>query len=416
MTIQGQAIRSDDPAGSPGLPVSIAFLIRHGVAWAVLAEAARIAVACDVEPDEALIRAGLVDEAFVYRALARESGLPFLPGPLPIHAMARFPEACLAGLVPLAVPALDGVARYAYAPRGAAFGALVENERPVAPGIAIVTPTALRRDVLGARADQIAAFAADSLPRASPALSAREGLSLPQCLVCLWAALGLGLGFVFWPLATWLWLTTISAAGFLGVTVLRLASVSEAVPPTPPDLPRLNDRVLPIYTILVPLFRETRILPRLIAAIAALDYPAPKLDVKFILEAEDDEMIRAVAETALPGFVEVIVAPRGQPRTKPRALNVALPLARGAFVTIYDAEDVPDPGQLRLAVSTFLRSASDIACLQARLVIDNTGDALITRLFTLEYGALFDVLNPALSRFDMPIPLGGTSNHFRGIR
>jgi hypothetical protein len=40
-------------------------------------------------------------------------------------------------------------------------------------------------------------------------------------------------------------------------------------------------------------------------------------------------------------------ATRSGRRTKPRALNAALPLARGALLTVYDAEDAPDPGQLR---------------------------------------------------------------------
>ena len=124
-------------------------------------------------------------------------------------------------------------------------------------------------------------------------------------------------------------------------------------------------------------------------------------------------MHEALAAIRLPGMFEVIVAPPGPPRTKPRALNVALPLARGDFVTVYDAEDVPHPNQLRLAVETFARVPLDIGCLQARLVIDNTGDSWVTRFFTIEYATLFYVINPGLSRLDMPVPLGGTSNHFR---
>ena len=92
------------------------------------------------------------------------------------------------------------------------------------------------------------------------------------------------------------------------------------------------------------------------------------------------------------------------------ALNVVLPLARGEFLTVYDAEDVPDPDQLRLAAATFARSAPEVACLQARLVIDNTDDNWMTRLFTIEYATLFDVINPGLAAIDLPVPLGGTSN------
>ena len=135
-----------------------------------------------------------------------------------------------------------------------------------------------------------------------------------------------------------------------------------------------------------------------------------------MIEDDDDEMHGALAAMRLPAVFEVIVAPPGAPRTKPRALTVALPLARGDIVAVYDAEDVPHPGQLRLAVETFARVPFDVGCLQARLVVDNTEDSWVTRLFTIEYATLFDVINPGLSRLDMPVPLGGTSNHFRGIR
>jgi hypothetical protein len=411
--MQGQPTLSPDQTDGEALPPAIGFLIRHGIARETLLQAALVATECDVAPDEALIRTGLADEEAVYRALASKVGLPFLSGALPVHPMARYPESCLTGLLPLAIPAEGGRLHCAYAPKGTAFHDLATNGRPLAPGLAITTPSNVQRELLRARAEPIAALAADGLPRATPHLSAREGLSLQQCLVCLAAALVLGLCFVFWPNATWLWLTTLCGGAFLGVIALRLASIGEAVAPGAPRLRRLEESSLPVYTILVPLFREGRVLPRLLKALAALDFPRAKLDVKLLTEAGDHETAAAIAATKLPGWVEVIVAPPGVPQTKPSALNVALPLARGQYLTVYDAEDVPDPAQLRLAVSTFRRAASDVACLQARLVIDNTDDALITRLFTLEYGALFDVLNPALSRFDMPIPLGGTSNHFR---
>jgi cellulose synthase/poly-beta-1,6-N-acetylglucosamine synthase-like glycosyltransferase len=135
--------------------------------------------------------------------------------------------------------------------------------------------------------------------------------------------------------------------------------------------------------------------------------------VKLVIEADDCEMADALAEMALPGYFEVIVAPLGEPRTKPRALNVALPLACGELMTVYDAEDVPDRDQLRLAAATFARAPPEVACLQARLVIDNTEDNWLTRFFTIEYATLFDVINPGLALSDLPIPLGGTSNHFR---
>lgn len=101
------------------------------------------------------------------------------------------------------------------------------------------------------------------------------------------------------------------------------------------------------------------------------------------------------------------------PRTKPRALNVALPIARGEHLVVYDAEDVISPEQLRLAATVFARAPASTACLQGRLVIDKQGDGWLPPLFAIEYAALFDVLGPALAAWRMPTPLGGTSTHFR---
>jgi cellulose synthase/poly-beta-1,6-N-acetylglucosamine synthase-like glycosyltransferase len=201
---------------------------------------------------------------------------------------------------------------------------------------------------------------------------------------------------------------------FLSMIVLRIAtaSLSNAIEPTGHSL-RIEDVDLPVYTIIAALYREKRVVARFLDALTRLDYPASKLDIKLVLEADDQETPEALRSIDVPGNVEILIAPPGEPRTKPRALNVALPLARGRYTVIYDAEDVPDPGQMRLAVSHFTEAPPGVACLQARLTIDNTDDTWLTRLFTIEYAALFDVFNPGLAEIGSPIALGGTSNHFR---
>ena len=171
---------------------------------------------------------------------------------------------------------------------------------------------------------------------------------------------------------------------FFGMIVLRIAASVLSGPVQPGSgLPRASDADLPVYTIIAALYREKRVAARLIDALSRLDYPAAKLDIKLVLEADDRETLDALHAIALPGNVEILVAPQGAPRTKPRALNVALPLARGRYTVVYDAEDVPDPGQLRLAVARFAQLPRNVACLQARLTIDNTDDTWLTRLFTI---------------------------------
>jgi cellulose synthase/poly-beta-1,6-N-acetylglucosamine synthase-like glycosyltransferase len=148
-------------------------------------------------------------------------------------------------------------------------------------------------------------------------------------------------------------------------------------------------------------------------ALRRLEYPIEKLDIKLVVEADDRQTHEAIARLRLGASFEVVIAPRSGPRTKPKALNAALPFARGSFIAIYDAEDRPEPGQLRGALEAFAAGDERLACVQARLTIDNTADSWLARLFTAEYAGLFDVFLPGLAAWRLPLPLGGSSNHFR---
>ncbi|MCS7042068.1 MAG: glycosyltransferase [Bryobacteraceae bacterium] len=182
---------------------------------------------------------------------------------------------------------------------------------------------------------------------------------------------------------------------------------------TPEELAALVPGELPVYSVLVPLYRDAAVVPRLAKALRSLDYPRSKLDIKLVLEGDDLETIEACKKAGLEANVELIVVPPGLPRTKPKALNYALKFARGQFVTIYDAEDLPQPDQLKKAVLAFRKAPWDVVCLQARLNYFNWNENWLTRLFTLEYSLWFDWYLPGLEAMGIPIPLGGTSNHFR---
>lgn len=176
---------------------------------------------------------------------------------------------------------------------------------------------------------------------------------------------------------------------------------------------RLPDENLPVYTILVPLYDEAASLPGLAAAIGKLDYPKEKLDVKLILEEDDQATWDAAVMLNLPDWFHIIRVPPSLPRTKPKACNYVLPFARGDFLTIYDAEDRPDTLQLRKVLAEFSRSSPQVACLQAQLNYYNRNENLLTRWFALEYAGWFHYMLWGLQRLGVPIPLGGTSNHIR---
>jgi cellulose synthase/poly-beta-1,6-N-acetylglucosamine synthase-like glycosyltransferase len=211
-----------------------------------------------------------------------------------------------------------------------------------------------------------------------------------------------------WPMLEGLHL--LFFVGFLGHSAIKL--VAAFTPRAEPTATPLPDEDLPAYTIIAPLYREAAVAAELVANLARLDYPRDRLQVLIVLEARDHETQAAFGALDLPAGFQVLIAPPGSPQTKPRACNVALQRAHGDLVVIYDAEDAPHPGQLREAAARFAQADESLACLQAPLRIE-PDPRFLPDQFALEYAVLFEVFLPALARWGLPFPLGGTSNHFR---
>lgn len=178
-------------------------------------------------------------------------------------------------------------------------------------------------------------------------------------------------------------------------------------------MPIADGDTLPVYTVLIAVYREAEIARQLVSSLKRLDWPVSKLDIKFVCEADDHETIAALKAQGLGRQFEIVEVPPMHPRTKPKALTYALNGARGEYLVVYDAEDRPHPQQLREAYARFGALPDDVACLQAPLVIGNGGDGWLCAMFALEYSALFRGLLPMLAKHRLPLPLGGTSNHFR---
>ena len=182
---------------------------------------------------------------------------------------------------------------------------------------------------------------------------------------------------------------------------------------TDEEVNALDERSLPVYSILLPMYHESATLPQIAQALRSLDYPLSKLDIKLILEQDDDETINTAKELGLEGIFEIIRVPDSLPKTKPKACNYALHFCRGELATIYDGEDAPEPDQLKKVVIAFQKAPENTAVIQARLNYFNVAENWLTRMFTMEYSLWFDFYLPALDALRIPIPLGGTSNHFK---
>lgn len=401
------------PRQLDALPAELSFLSAF-VRPAVLLAAAERAQAQAVSPETALLASGAVGETFFYQSLARHLGVSFIDGEVGLGPGVRYPHSIHVGVAPLA----GGQGpRWLVAPRGATLSDLLRQARRgecFGASLAIATPTHLSRLVRAGSAASIVREASFGLADLDASLSAQTGPNRAQWRFAIAAMAFAVLMFALAPGFAATLLSLLTNCLFLATILLRLfAGAASGDRGLSPSRARLADRRLPTYSIVVALHREARVVAQLAAALEAIDYPRGKLDIKLVIEHDDHATQVALEALHLAPIYEIVVAPVGWPRTKPRALNIALPLLRGEFIAIFDAEDAPAPLQLRDAAERFLRAPRRLACLQARLSIDNVEDSWLTRLFAIEYAMLFDVLHQGMAGLGLPLPLGGSSNHFR---
>ena len=367
-----------------------------------------------------LVAEGAIDAEDLTAALARQSGLPRLDlrlNPPDAELVARFdPYLCL-GLE--AIPWRDTRAGRVVAiadPRRreaaiAAFGA-----EGAEPKVALAAPREIRAAITGIFESRLRDDARELCPAA---LSCRDWLRAPRhwrgklAVALLAAALVLAPLLVLQALILW----AVIANG--ATMTLRLVALFTRFRAGPRSLAPetaaepLAERKLPRVSLLVPLYEEARVARGLLAGLQALDYPPALLDIKLVLEEHDSVTRAALEETHLPPTMEIVSVPSDAMRTKPRAMNYALPLCRGTIVGVYDAEDRPDPGQIRAVVARFAEAPAEVACLQGYLDIYNTDHGWLPRCFTLEYAIWFRVILLGVQRLGIPIPLGGTTVFFR---
>lgn len=381
----------------------------------VIAAAEKRAARIGVGADRVLVTQGVVAEETYLRMLAVSLNQPFdtLENATRRQCSlddSRLIDALVQGILPLVV---DGILLFVIAPRDVRhfLGAMASNPS-LAQRIRLTTPEHLRSFVLKNAARALGERASSTLQSRYPTLSAAPprwrvntgGVGIAACVTLLSAVLA--------PAAALTALELALAAGFLAWSALRLIGAFVPQSPSRP-LPPLREDQLPTYTIISALYHEAASVQGLLASFERFEYPAEKLNILLVTEEDDPQTRAAIAAYRGSLAIETIIAPASGPQTKPKALNVALPFARGAFTVIYDAEDRPEPDQLIRALNAFRKAHSDLACVQARLAIDNTTDSWLAAMFSAEYAGHFDVFLPGLSALQLPLPLGGSSNHFR---
>ncbi|MBX3578575.1 MAG: glycosyltransferase [Rhizobiaceae bacterium] len=371
-----------------------------------------------------LLASGLVDDAALTRAMADELGIRAVTEIDPASLVVR-DEDCLALLRQRAVshPAMiagpDGDTTIAIAPDrpGPAMLARIFRRSPyLTARFRAAAPSRLRTALLRRAAPILSKQAVHGLANAFPHLSARIVANAWQGWVVGVGCVGLPVALVLLPDLTVAVAHALFSFFFLACVSLRFAALKSASPFGLVPLRRVRPADLPAYSVLVALHKEAEIVPDLLAALGRLRWPRSKLEIKLVCEADDVATLAALRAHPMPPCFEIIEVPRDGPRTKPKALSYALPAVSGEYVVLYDAEDRPHPWQLVEAWQAFRTGPPELACVQAPLDIANGRTGPIPLMFAFEYSALFRGLLPFLAGGGLILPLGGTSNHFRGIR
>jgi cellulose synthase/poly-beta-1,6-N-acetylglucosamine synthase-like glycosyltransferase len=367
-----------------------------------------------------LLASGRVPEAAFFRAMSSVLGIPFLAtvdgNALLLRDRDGLSLLRQAGGMRLGrMHAPDGSQLLLMAPGEQEFGRLGDflSSRPdLAPRMRIVTPSALRRAVEARCQHMLVDQAIGRLFEALPYCSARTVLTGRQGFLA-GVLIGLSLLLIaLAPLEAFVSAHIFFSAFFLSCVVLRLFAVRRTLSRAP-SISALRPSEMPRYSVLVALYDEAEIVPELLVALGKLVWPRGKLEIKLVCEADDRATIEAIRIHDLRSLVEIIEVPKAAPRTKPKALAYAMQMVSGEFIALYDAEDRPHPMQLVEAWQRFEGAHASLACVQAPLVISNRHSNMLARMFAFEYSGLFKGMLPFLSRNELVLPLGGTSNHFR---
>lgn len=257
------------------LPAELAFLIPFGIAPAVLLSAAALAHRQAIGPEAALLASGSICEIFFYRCLAHHLGATFLDGEAALSADARYPHSLHVGLAPLQG---GHGPRWLAAPRGKILTQLLaraENGEDLGADLLITTPSHLSRLLRADATPLILREASFGLANLDPSLSAKGGPSWAQCAGAIMAIAAGTFAFGLAPAPTLNFVSLAMTCLFLASIWLRL--FAGAASTTGKQDTRLRtpveDSRLPVYSIVVALHREARVMLQLITALDAIDYP-----------------------------------------------------------------------------------------------------------------------------------------------
>lgn len=239
-------------------------------------------------------------------------------------------------------------------------------------------------------------------------------LNKTQKIILIFLTIGIVLYFFALGFNGLILFNFVSHLFFLSVIILKTGLVLFSLKRPEHQASEELEEQLPTYCVMMPCYKEGKVIKQLVENINNLDYPKNKLQVLIVVEDDDYETLNALKEVDLPKHFQIFLVPTPlYPKGKPNACNHALEAVTAEYLVIYDAEDRPEIDQLKKAAKRFKDLPNNVVCLQGKLNFFNSTENWLTRLFTIEYTTWFDFFILGLSRLHLPIPLGGTTNHIK---
>ncbi len=182
-----------------------------------------------------------------------------------------------------------------------------------------------------------------------------------------------------------------------------------------PTTPQLPETALPIVTVQIPLRNERYVARRVLAAVAAFDWPRERLEIQVLDDSNDDTttLLQAEVERLQAEGYDIHLLHRDRPTGyKAGALAAGLQQARGEYVAIFDADFAPAPDFLRRTVP-YLVADPKLGFVQGRWGHLNAEYSLVTRAQALALDAHFTVEHIARNRSGLFMNFNGTAGVWR---
>lgn len=374
-------------------------------------------------PFDYLVASGLVSQTEIYRQLASLLGLNFIEPHHRVKIVDNTARALkdLAMIKAIRIGTVDP-RPLVLAPDFRGICSLIralEETPDLARTTLIMSPKLMLKLLVLHHGEQLSQYACWNLAEKTPAASAYVAMGHRTKMAGFAAALLIAFAVVISPLTNSYFALFVCFNLFFLPSLFRILAIIMTLffnsKKNLPDIQPYLDVAasdLPTYSVLIPLRNEVGLVDQLVVAMDRIDYPKSKIDVLFVVEDSSADTLASLEIACESKPYKIIAVPPSEPATKPKALDFAISFARGEHIVVFDAEDIPHPQQLRWAAAHFMaRPGTD--CFQADLVIDNGATSFLSAMFAGEYAGLFGVYLPMLARLDLPLPLGGTSNHFR---